>query len=139
MLPACERFDAHDLAGAQVSYGLVVKAELIGGHGLGEVGFQRCAGSHLVVLLGIEGLVAVLAAAFGHVHSEVRGTQQFGGIGSFGSSERDADTDRYQQPMAVHRKRSPQRCQDSFGDLPGGRSIVLDHQDCELVATESGD
>lgn len=141
MLPAHECLHAEDLPGAQVGNGLVVEAELPGGDGDGQVGFEGRAVDHVVVHLGVEELVAGLSAAFGHVHGEVGVPQQFGGIADLGASLGHADADGDHQAVSTDDEGYAQRVQDPLGDLDGdGAAVVVFHdQDRELVAAEAGD
>ena len=140
VLPAHQCLHAENLPGAQVGDGLVVEAELSGGDGDGQVGFEGRAADHVVVHLGVEELVAGLAAAFGHVHGEVGLPEQFGGIAGRGASLGHADADVDNHAGSADDERRPQRVQDPLGDLDGDGAVVVFHDhDRELVAAQAGD
>ena len=106
----------------------------------GQVGLEGRAADHVVVHLGVEELVAALAAALGHVHGEVGVPEQFGGIAGLGASLRHADADRDRQVVSADDEGCAHRVQDPIGDLDGGgAAVVFDDHDRELVAAQAGD
>ncbi|MCY1227767.1 hypothetical protein D9M72_400550 [compost metagenome] len=139
VLPAHQSLDAEDGSAVQIGNGLVLEAELAGGHGGGQVPFEGGAVRHMVVALGVEKLETCLSAVFGQIHREVRLPQQLGSVCGFRAPLCRAHAGRDGQPVVADEERRAQRPVDPIGDPGGDRAgVVVQHNDRELVSAEPG-
>jgi len=135
MVPADERLQAENLAGAEVGDGLILEAELTGADSDGQIGFQGGAADHGVVHLGVEELIAALAAAFGHVHGEVGASQQFGGHRRSRAASEQRRCSPRQPVRPSDDERRPYGVEDPPGHFDGGgAAVVLGDDNGEFVA-----
>ena len=139
MLPAHERLDGQQLAGAQIDFGLVVQAQPVALDGLaqGELGARALADRLPQHLVEDHGLVASLP--LGGVEGDVGPPEQLDPVLHARLGEDDADAGGVADLLAGEVDRLADDVEDPVGGgehlhLAGG---VVD-QDHELVAAEPG-
>ena len=132
MLPAQQRLDGDDLAGAQVQFGLIGEHQLTRRQGAAQVGDQRDARRVVFVdLRAVDGVAEV--ALLGGVHRHVGTAQQRLGVGAVIRAARDADARADFEHEAVELDHRSQRGAESLGDQLG--SFAVDEHG-ELVAAK---
>ena len=140
MLPARERLDARELAGADVELGLVVQHELVvadRARQLGEQGeARRVVAVELLVVDGVR-----RARVLGEVHGDVGALQQQVDVAPVRRIARDADAGLDVERQAVRLERLLERGDDAVECVVEVALRVgeLAHEDAELVAAEARD
>ena len=139
MLPADQRLDAEQVAGAQVHDRLVVQQELRLPHRLVELGLHLAPLARRVLHGRLVHDVAALAGGLRRVHGDVGIAHQLLDA-VLGIREGDADARRHAHVGDRLVERLLQRLDDARGDLEHRvlRGQVLE-QHGELVAAEAGD
>ncbi|MCY1460647.1 hypothetical protein D9M71_782220 [compost metagenome] len=101
VLPAQHRRKANDLATAHVDLGLELQAQLSGIQRLTHPFDRLVSGVDLAVAAHVEQVKALATALLGHVHGLIGMTQQGPGIFVVVRKERDANTGKHIDVLAV--------------------------------------
>ncbi len=139
MVPAHQRLEAADLAGAEIDLRLVDHGQFVAQQGGAQIVLDQALLAHGNAHFRLEETVHPAAVLLGAVERGVGIGDELLGGGGVGRIERDADRDRDEGTALAGEIRLLKRFQDGFGDTAGAAGLVdLGHDDGELVAAEPG-
>jgi hypothetical protein len=118
VVPTGQGLEADDAVVIEVDDRLVVHDDLGSGHGPPQVGFGLEPGDRGGMHLGLEVLVAVLAAFFGPAHGQIGVAQELTG-GDGRPVEGDADAHRGRHLGGADHQRMAERVEDAPGEVGG--------------------